>query len=335
MSEFGKVYAAECHYLYRKPLTSLGYSLEGFLTNLIGICDILRETPSEAKHLSKKNDVPYLLCNRIGGRLVLHFHTNREPMRHFLSGVIEGISEYLFARKVKVTSLACKPNVLSKHRYYFKYTIVEVGCLPRKTSSALITNGGNSKTNKSSVNETHVSNRKTVHRLDLVKVDSNSNRSLVEETTDQLGESSFIKDNDNLKDNHLNESKERVNPCSVEKRLNHSSSSIDNNSNSSVTSVSSKKCEANNMSKIRHEEEVYARGLLEDSLQQLSSDVMDSKINVPNFCAAFPWHFVCDQKMRFTQMGTSMMQVQTEGKLIEFYIVDFIICAKFHVMEMY
>ncbi|XP_047736121.1 head-specific guanylate cyclase-like [Hyalella azteca] len=63
------------------------------------------------------------------------------------------------------------------------------------------------------------------------------------------------------------------------------------------------------MPRVREEEEVYARGLLEDSFQQLSSDVADSKMNVSTFCSAFPWHFVCDRKMKFIQIGTALVQI--------------------------
>lgn len=320
MKRCGRAYAAECHYLYKKPLTSLGYNLEGFLTNLTGICDILLETPAALRQLSTKNDVPNLLCNKQGGRLVLHLHTNREPMRYFLPGIIEGTCEHLFARNVKMSSCACKPGILVRHRYYFKYTIVEGGCIQRKISS--ITSSFQNSNSDLSTNETQNVISPTVHRLDQSRIDKDFNRTLPYKTAG-------LPENSTIRSANCDESSKfgKGESCATKSRstsdidryitcahlplkLNNNTPRLESSTNiSSSNDCAPTELGLSTMSKVRLEEEVYAKGLLEDSLQKLSNNVHDSKMNVASFCTAFPWHFVCDRNMKLKQMGTAMIQV--------------------------
>lgn len=126
MRRLGQEYAKECRRQYGKPLESLGYNLEGFLTNLTGLCDIIKTN----SNLKTKNDVPSLVCNRQEDQIVLHFFTNREPIRYFVGGVIEGVSREIFSKSVRVTCEKCDtPNGdRSNHRFYFKY-LVEDECI--------------------------------------------------------------------------------------------------------------------------------------------------------------------------------------------------------------
>ena len=127
MSSFGREFAKECEYLYKKPLHVLGYTLEGFFVNLIDVLEVLQQSPSHAEKLKTKNDIPVLLCNQQSGRLAVHFYTNRSIMKYFMAGVIKGISECLFRRKVKINLLSCDPPPKVKHRYYFKYSVSDDG----------------------------------------------------------------------------------------------------------------------------------------------------------------------------------------------------------------
>ncbi|XP_047494015.1 head-specific guanylate cyclase-like [Penaeus chinensis] len=107
MTRLGREYVKECRRQYGKALQSLGYNLEGFLTNLTGLCDMLKTNSS----LKTKNDVPSLICNDVDGCVVLHFFTNREPIRCFVGGVIEGVSSQIFSRRVRVACEKCDtPN---------------------------------------------------------------------------------------------------------------------------------------------------------------------------------------------------------------------------------
>ncbi|KAA0201865.1 hypothetical protein HAZT_HAZT012064, partial [Hyalella azteca] len=312
MSEFGRRFAMECELLYRKPLSSLGYNLEGFLTNLTGVLDILQQAPDQANQLSTKNDVPTLLCNRQGGQLSLHFYTNREPLRYFMGGAIEGISEFVFRRKVKTKSSVCAPCRLDGHRYYFKYAITEEGSCDLRPL-----NGDRSK----NVN---------INRPDKTQAVDRESTVLNSDTLDskELELLGITKSQDILEIGHKNPDLENDSgqspPSAGECR------SIPENSEDFVDQKSDPTCSGKNtlptlwgqdrqdpeaaarsakMPRVREEEEVYARGLLEDSFQQLSSDVADSKMNVSTFCSAFPWHFVCDRKMKFIQIGTALVQI--------------------------
>nr|XP_045588083.1 head-specific guanylate cyclase-like [Procambarus clarkii] len=126
MRRLGREYVRECRRQHGKALGSLGYNLEGFLTNMTGICDIIKTN----SNLKTKNDVPSLVCNRQDGKVQLHFFTNREPIRYFVGGVIEGVSLQVFSRSVSVACDKCDtPNGnRSAHRFYFKYT-VEDNCV--------------------------------------------------------------------------------------------------------------------------------------------------------------------------------------------------------------
>lgn len=124
MRRLGREYVRECRRQYGKALQSLGYNLEGFLTNLTGLCDIIKTNAN----MRTKNDVPSLVCNRQGDRVVLHFFTNRERIRYFVGGVIEGVSQQIFSKEVRVSCDKCDtPNGnRSNHRYYFKYSTEEI-----------------------------------------------------------------------------------------------------------------------------------------------------------------------------------------------------------------
>lgn len=124
MRRLGREYVRECRRQYGKALQSLGYNLEGFLTNLTGLCDIIKTNAN----MRTKNDVPSLVCNRQGERVVLHFFTNRERIRYFVGGVIEGVSQQIFSKEVRVSCDKCDtPNGnRSNHRFYFKYSTEEV-----------------------------------------------------------------------------------------------------------------------------------------------------------------------------------------------------------------
>ncbi|KAK3874310.1 hypothetical protein Pcinc_020738 [Petrolisthes cinctipes] len=137
MRQLGLEYLRECRHQYGKALQSLGYNIEGFLTNLTSLCDIIKTNPN----LKTKNDVPSLVCNRQGDRIVLHFFTNREPIRYFVGGVIEGVGAEVFYRSVSVTCDKCDtPNGnRSNHRFYFRYTIEEGDCLVVEEESGGIT----------------------------------------------------------------------------------------------------------------------------------------------------------------------------------------------------
>ncbi|KAK7023618.1 hypothetical protein SK128_022257 [Halocaridina rubra] len=121
MNKLGQEYVKECLKQYGKALRSLGYNLEGFLTNLTGLCDILKTN----SNLKTKNDVPSLMCNRYDDCVILHFFTNREPIRFFVGGVIEGVSRQIFNASIRVVCDKCDtPNGnRSSHRFYYKYTI--------------------------------------------------------------------------------------------------------------------------------------------------------------------------------------------------------------------
>ena len=124
MRRLGREYVRECRRQYGKALQSLGYNLEGFLTNLTGLCDIIKTNAN----MRTKNDVPNLVCNRQGDKVVLHFFTNREPIRYFVGGVIEGVSQQIFSKDVRVSCDKCDtPNGdRINHRFYFKYSTEEV-----------------------------------------------------------------------------------------------------------------------------------------------------------------------------------------------------------------
>ncbi|XP_045104238.1 head-specific guanylate cyclase-like [Portunus trituberculatus] len=124
MRRLGREYVRECRRQYGKALQCLGYNLEGFLTNLTGLCDIIKTNAN----LRTKNDVPSLVCNRQGDKVVLHFFTNREPIRYFVGGVIEGVSQQIFSKDVRVSCDKCDtPNGdRTNHRFYFKYSTEEV-----------------------------------------------------------------------------------------------------------------------------------------------------------------------------------------------------------------
>ncbi|XP_050700680.1 head-specific guanylate cyclase-like [Eriocheir sinensis] len=128
MRRLGREYVRECQRQYGKALQSLGYNLEGFLTNLTGLCDIIKTNAN----MRTKNDVPSLVCNRQGERVVLHFFTNRERIRYFVGGVIEGVSQQIFSKEVRVSCDKCDtPNGnRSNHRFYFKYSTEEVCVVP-------------------------------------------------------------------------------------------------------------------------------------------------------------------------------------------------------------
>ncbi|XP_066954652.1 head-specific guanylate cyclase [Macrobrachium rosenbergii] len=121
MNKLGQEYVKECLKQYGKALRSLGYNIEGFLTNLTGLCDILKTN----SNLKTKNDVPSLMCNRYNDCIILHFFTNREAIRFFVGGIIEGVSLQIFSKQVCVTCEKCDtPNGnRSNHRFYYKYTI--------------------------------------------------------------------------------------------------------------------------------------------------------------------------------------------------------------------
>ncbi|KAK8720400.1 hypothetical protein OTU49_013346, partial [Cherax quadricarinatus] len=123
MRRLGLEYVRECKKQHGKALESLGFNLEGFLTNMTGICDIIKTN----SNLKTKNDVPSLLCNRHDEKVVLHFFTNREPIRYFVGGVIQGVSLLIFNKNISVTCEKCEtPNGnRSSHRFYFKYTVVD------------------------------------------------------------------------------------------------------------------------------------------------------------------------------------------------------------------
>ncbi|CAL4073771.1 unnamed protein product, partial [Meganyctiphanes norvegica] len=123
LSRLGHEYVRECRRQYGKALESLGYNLEGFLTNLTGICDILKTNPN----LTTKNDVPNLVCNRRSNTVILNFYTNRETIRHFVGGVIEGVGKQIFNKTVSVTNeLLETPNGnRTSHRWCFRYSIHE------------------------------------------------------------------------------------------------------------------------------------------------------------------------------------------------------------------
>ncbi|ROT81066.1 Head-specific guanylate cyclase [Penaeus vannamei] len=130
MTRLGREYVKECRRQYGKALQSLGYNLEGFLTNLTGLCDMLKTNSS----LKTKNDVPSLICNNVDGCVVLHFFTNREPIRCFVGGVIEGVSSQIFSRRARVACEKCDtPNGnRTSHRFYFKTK----GHYPRRAGAA-------------------------------------------------------------------------------------------------------------------------------------------------------------------------------------------------------
>ena len=283
MRKFGKAFSQECQFLYLKPLESLGYNLEGFLTNLIEVYDIL-QTPNHLRKLTTKNDMPSLLCNQHANQLVLHCHTNRMPLRYFMGGALEGTSEGIFRRMIKVTSQACKPPLDSRHRFYFKYTIKEVGTAEASQKSDLVSIDCGRKI-RESASEGHIQN-KTLSS----SVFSDSAKA-------EVSSIDFFRNN--RAECHY-EVSEKSKPIS-------NTHSIESGPSTSTC----KSVQKLSMSKVREEEEVYARGLLEDSLQKLSNNVEDSKIKVSSFCNAFPWHFVCDREMKLIQLGTALMQVSS------------------------
>ncbi|KAF2360650.1 Heme-NO binding [Trinorchestia longiramus] len=312
MSRFGRIFAMECEYLYRKPLSSLGYNLEGFLTNLTGVLDILQQAPDQTNQLSTKNDVPTLLCNQQGGRLTLHFHTNREPLRYFMGGAIQGISECVFRRKVKTKSTVCTPSRLDRHRYYFKYAIIEGG-----PSLPSLQNVGHRKAGRIETRETQaVGSLNTVRRLD----GSDSHKELPLGVVNSIGrldtvDSKHVDTENSLKhESELlsDETSRSISDIAVDTAEGKDILSCGNKDTSLIERPDLQHSEAatsKEMPNIREEEELYAQGLLEDSLQELSSDVRNAKMNVSTFCSAFPWHFVCDRKMRIIQMGTALVQI--------------------------
>ena len=209
MNKLGQEYVKECIKLYGKSLHSLGSNLEGFLTSLIGLCDLLKTNPND--QLKTKNDVPNLLCNRQDEWLILNFYTNREPIRFFVGGVVHGLSQQLYNKKVTITNQKCDiPNSnRTKHRFLFKYQI-------KDSSTVRITN-----------------------------------------MSDQA---------------QYRTSKE--------------------------------------LEKLEEKDKKQWEKAKKSVTQELSGSVYDSKIGVAGFCAAFPWHFICDRKMALTQMGSSLVQVR-------------------------
>lgn len=143
MRRLGREYVRECRRQYGKALQSLGYNLEGFLTNLTGLCDIIKTNAN----MRTKNDVPSLVCNRQGDKVVLHFFTNREPIRYFVGGVIEGVSQQIFSKDVRVSCDKCDtPNGnRTNHRFYFKYSAEEV-CIQSSGGGGGVDSGGEGRT---------------------------------------------------------------------------------------------------------------------------------------------------------------------------------------------
>ncbi|XP_076034472.1 guanylate cyclase 1 soluble subunit alpha 2 [Oratosquilla oratoria] len=230
LSRLGQEYVRQCRAFYGSALESLGNDLQGFLSNLTSICDIIRDNIGEGGSVGSvsvggggggesgfgggamintlakfRDEGPTLLCNRQGESVLFHYHTNRELIRYFMSGVIEGVAVQLFGRWVKVSST--KGSVTSngtrnRHRYYFLYTIRDNG-------------------------------RATLAQ-DASSPSSSSANSTIRQELDELeGE----------------------------------------------------------------------------EIQQASANVHDFNIGVESFCHAFPWHFVCSKDMRFTQLGTGLLQV--------------------------
>lgn len=268
MRQLGREYVRECRHQYGKALESLGYNIEGFLTNLTGVCDIIKTNPN----LKTKNDVPSLVCNRQGGQVVLHFFTNREPIRYFVGGVIEGVGAQVFSRSVVVTCDKCDtPNGnRSNHRFYFRYTIEEGDCLGEES----VMKGSPESENRRMISS--ASSEKGRESKLLVLGDEMSPPPLYERPVfdDTPGNESNDTAQCGYQDENglsgTNSSRQRV-----------SKATSHNGQSTIVTALQSR----------------------------ASCNTKDSKIGVTSFCKAFPWHFICNKAMKIIQLGSGLLQV--------------------------
>lgn len=265
MRQLGREYVRECRYQYGKALESLGYNIEGFLTNLTGVCDIIKTNPN----LKTKNDVPSLVCNRQGGRVVLHFFTNREPIRYFVGGVIEGVGAQVFSRSVVVTCDKCDtPNGnRSNHRFYFRYTIEEDDCFGE---DSIMTRSPESE-NQRMISSTN-SDKGRESKLNVVG-DEMSPLPLYEHPVFDDIPGNNTAQCDYQDENGLSNTNSSLQ--NVSKATSH------NGQSSIVTALQSR----------------------------ASCNTKDSKIGVSSFCKAFPWHFICNKAMKIIQLGSGLLQV--------------------------
>ncbi|KAK4306785.1 hypothetical protein Pmani_021408 [Petrolisthes manimaculis] len=278
MRQLGLEYLRECRHQYGKALQSLGYNIEGFLTNLTSLCDIIKTNPN----LKTKNDVPSLVCNRQGDRIVLHFFTNREPIRYFVGGVIEGVGAEVFYRTVRVTCDKCDtPNGnRSNHRFYFRYTIEEGECLPVEEEVEEDSSGGITKS--TTVPSTTTTTATTT---------TGSENGRGDDITSTIHSS--IPHNGSGGDVPQNES-------NVTSLIDYQ----DENSRPEADSSSSSPELGNKATSHNGQTSIVA------AIRSIAScNTKDSKIGVSSFCKAFPWHFVCNKAMRIIQLGSGLLQV--------------------------
>ncbi|XP_042855595.1 guanylate cyclase soluble subunit beta-2-like [Penaeus japonicus] len=284
MTRLGREYVKECRRQYGKALQSLGYNLEGFLTNLTGLCDMLKTNSS----LKTKNDVPSLICNSVDGCVVLHFFTNREPIRCFVGGVIEGVSLQIFSRGVRVTCEKCDtPNGnRTSHRFYFKYTIHEED--EEEVEGEV----------EEVEEEEEEEEEEGAEEEDEGVVDVEG-RGIDDEDDDGSGGidvadgQKMAPDEEGEKGDGGGEGGEARGGGGGGGRKgekNHRTKGHPRRTGAATASVNGRQN--------GHRTELYE-----------SAVAKDSKIGVSSFCKAFPWHFVCNKAMRITQMGSGLLQV--------------------------
>ncbi|XP_069994942.1 head-specific guanylate cyclase isoform X2 [Penaeus vannamei] len=268
MTRLGREYVKECRRQYGKALQSLGYNLEGFLTNLTGLCDMLKTNSS----LKTKNDVPSLICNNVDGCVVLHFFTNREPIRCFVGGVIEGVSSQIFSRRARVACEKCDtPNGnRTSHRFYFKYTIREEEVEEEEVEEVEEEEDVEEDEGVVDVEERIIGDEDGggTDVADEMKKAQEEDGDGESEGGDGEGEGGRKK-----------EEKNHRTKGHYPRRAGAATASVNGRQNG-------------------HRTEIYE-----------SASAKDSKIGVSSFCKAFPWHFVCNKAMRITQMGSGLLQV--------------------------